>query len=172
VGHARKDNAKFCSFVCFSKSKTLVTGLSHPLYTRKPRNCEYCGKEVWVIPAKLQEFRFCSRQCLGSWVMSHCHRPTNPERIVAGALEALSIPFEAEYRIGRYSCDFALPQYHIVIEADGDYWHSLPKRKALDITKDKYLCEQGWRVFRFKECNIKSDLTKCLLRLTKYIKLI
>jgi len=35
-----------------------------------------------------------------------------------------------------YSCDFVIPQYHIVVEVDGDYWHSLPKRKQLDKIKD------------------------------------
>ena len=165
-----RSEAKYCSWECNSKSKTLITGLDHPLYTRQIRTCEWCGEERRVKPAKLHEFRFCSRQCQGAWLKSHCHSPTTPELSVANALDALNIYFDAEYRIGRYSCDFALPQYRLVIEADGDYWHSLPNQKATDIAKDKYLQAQGWQVLRFKECDIHSNLAGCLSRLSEYIE--
>jgi len=172
VNNPRRNTAHFCSRHCHNLYKKTITGLEHPLYTRQPRNCEWCGKEVWVKPAKLQEFRFCSRQCLGSWVSRHQHHPSAPEIIVSDALRELSFQFVSEYRIGRYSCDFVIPSHKIVIEVDGTYWHSKPKRKQLDKIKDDFLSKQGWVVIRFKEKDIYQNLTKCLIKLNKYIPLI
>jgi len=172
VHECETDRSKFCSRECSHKFKATITGTSHPLWKRQLRKCEWCGKEVWVKPAKLHEFRFCSRQCLGAWVSSNCQSPTKPELIVKDALQKLSIPFETEYRIGKYPCDFVLIQHHIVIEVDGDYWHSLPKRKKLDKIKDAYLQSQGWKVIRLKEMNIYHDLSKCLIKISKHIYLL
>lgn len=161
--------SKFCSRKCSHKYKKTVTGTSHPLWRRQLRKCEWCNKKVWIKPAKLHEFRFCSRQCLGAWTSANCQSPTKPEIIVNDALEKLKIAFKSEYRIGKYSCDFALPQFHIIIEVDGDYWHSSPKRKKLDKVKDIFLQEQGWKVIRFKEVDIYHNLSKCLVKISKQI---
>jgi len=134
--------------------------------------CEWCGKEAWVKPAKLHEFRFCSRSCQGSWVSRNTHSPTKPENIVVEALTKLRLPFNREYRVGRYQCDFVLLGYKLVIEVDGDYWHSLPKQKISDKRKDTYLTNNGWHILRFRECDIYKDLSKCLARINKYIPLI
>lgn len=169
---AREHTAHFCSRHCHNLHKKTVTGLNHPLYTRQPRKCEWCGKEVWVKPAKLWEFRFCSRACLGSWVCRHIHHPTTPEIIISNALKELRLLFETEYRIGTYSCDVVLPQYKVVIEIDGTYWHSLAKRRKLDKVKDLFLNQQGWIVLRFKEKDIYKNPSSCLIRLNKHIKLL
>jgi very-short-patch-repair endonuclease len=162
----------FCSRECANHYKSTITGTNHPLWKRQLRKCEWCDNEVWVKPAKLVEFRFCSRQCLGSWVRSHCHSPTKPELLIKNTLEKLSIPFEIEYRVGRYSCDFAIISKNLIIEVDGDYWHSSTKRKTLDKTKDAHLNSLGWTVIRLKESDIYHDLPKCLLKISKHYKLL
>lgn len=172
VSQYRKDSAKFCSRYCHNLFKKTIFGQSHSLFKRIAQNCEWCKKEVWVKPAKISEFRFCSRQCLGAYVYSHTHSPTLPEIVVAQALDHLGIKYEQEYRIGKYPCDFAIPQHSIVIEVDGSYWHSLPKRQKLDRVKDKYLRNLGWEVIRFKEHDIHRNLSKCLIKINKYIPLI
>ncbi len=172
VNNSRKSTAHFCSRHCHNLFKKTITGLAHPLYTRQPRECAWCGKQVWVKPAKLHEFRFCSRSCIGSWMCRHVHRPTTPELMVSSALTELGLPFESEYRIGKYSCDFALTRHGIVIEVDGTYWHSSHRVKKRDCIKDAFLSGQGWTVLRFKEKDIHQNLTKCLIRINKYVPLI
>jgi len=172
VHECEVNRSKFCSRICANKHKTAIKGTSHPLWKRQLCACEWCGKEVWVKPAKLQEFRFCSRQCLGAWTAVRNHKPTIPEQIIANMLTELQIPFDTEYRIGKYSCDFTLPQHYIVIEVDGDYWHSLPKQKRFDKVKDSYLQGQGWKVIRIKEMDIYHNLSKCLIKISKYISLL
>jgi very-short-patch-repair endonuclease len=167
----RSPDKHFCSHQCASQFKTTVRGIYHPLWKRQIRKCEWCGKEVWVKPAKLIEFRFCSRQCVGSWTSANCKSPTKPEVIVQDAFMKLKLDFKSQYRIGKYPCDFVLPKHHIVIEVDGDYWHSTNKRKKLDQTKDKTLQSEGWRIIRLKESDIYHNLPKCLIRVAKYISL-
>jgi len=135
-------------------------------------SCEWCGKEVWVKPAKVDEFRFCSRQCLGAWVTHHYRQPSSLELVFTKALTDFGIPFETEYRIGRYSCDIVLPDHRIVIELDGSYWHSLPKSKIFDNSKDIYLRQEGWEVIRFNESAVYTNLTNCLLKVKRSIALI
>lgn len=164
--------AKFCSQRCAGDHKATITGIHHPLFTRQVRTCQWCGKEVWVKTAKLSEFRFCSRACVGSWVKSHFHKPSSIEIVVAEALDKLQLNYQSEFRIGKYSCDFVLPDFRIAIECDGTYWHSLNKRKKLDKVKDNYLRTCGWQVIRLKESDIINDLSRCLIKLTRYCKLI
>ena len=65
-----------------------------------------------------------------------------------------------------YQCDFLIPDYNLVIECDGDYWHG--NRKVFpnpnewqlkqieeDKIRTKELEEQGFRVLRLWECDIK-----------------
>jgi very-short-patch-repair endonuclease len=172
VNNPRKSIAKCCSIECSNLYKKTINGTKHKLFKRVLKTCEWCGKEVYVKRAKLHEFRFCSRQCLGSWIARHIHRPTTPEIIVSKSLKELGLQFETEYKIGKYSCDFALLISKVVIEVDGTYWHSTTKRKRLDKAKDEFLSNLGWVVLRFKEKDIYQNLTKCLTRLNKHIRLI
>ena len=63
----------------------------------------------------------------------------------------LNIEFEEQYPIGQYIADVYILDSELVIEWDGDYWHSLKRNKERDIRKDKYLKRKGLRVLRFWE---------------------
>jgi len=75
------------------------------------------------------------------------------------------------------------PNFDIIIECDGDYWHTNPKiydykkldsrqRKNLqrDKFKNKYLRKKGWKVFRFFESDINGSAEKCVNGIAKEIK--
>jgi very-short-patch-repair endonuclease len=98
-------------------------------------------------------------------------------------LQENNIVFEFQYQIGRFVCDFAIPNLKIVIECDGDYWHSNPliynldsldnrqiKKLELDKRKDLYLLENGWEILRFYETDIKRDIKECISIIKKKIK--
>lgn len=67
---------------------------------------------------------------------------TSIELKVKKQLEENNISFKYQmYKFDRknkcgYIFDFYLPKYKMVIECDGDYWHSLPKMKIRDKRKD------------------------------------
>jgi very-short-patch-repair endonuclease len=58
--------------------------------------------------------------------------------------------------------DFYLPEFDIVIECDGDYWHSLPEKKEKDYIRNERLKKLGYIVLRFLGSEIKKNLKKCL----------
>jgi len=89
------------------------------------------------------------------------------ERAMAEALTANGIPFDAEVRIdtpwgSMFLCDFVVRGAMIVIECDGDYWHSLPNTQRRDRRKNAYLRHVGYTVLRFWERDIKADLPGCI----------
>lgn len=57
--------------------------------------------------------------------------------------------------------DFLLPN-RIIIQADGDYWHSRKINKGKDIAQDTVLYFKGYKVFRFSETEINKSVKKCI----------
>lgn len=78
------------------------------------------------------------------------------------ALKETGINAISQYAYGPYVLDFVIPNRRIVIECDGDYWHSLPEVKERDTRKDRYLHHHKWTVLRFTEYQINHDLANCL----------
>jgi len=54
-------------------------------------------------------------------------------------LDDLGIKYINEYVIGPWSFDCFIPENNILIEVQGDYWHSLPKAIRLDKSKSTYI---------------------------------
>lgn len=82
---------------------------------------------------------------------------TSIELIVEGILKILDEPYEAQKQLGPYIVDFYLPNRNLVIECDGDYWHSLPEVKRRDKQKDLWLHKRGYRVTRLREYELRQD---------------
>ena len=81
-------------------------------------------------------------------------RPSSLLVIVASVLDALDIAYETQTRIGRYYVDFFVPGKRLVIECDGDYWHS--QRIEHDGKRDAFLRGQGYGVLRLSERSIRA----------------
>jgi very-short-patch-repair endonuclease len=94
------------------------------------------------------------------------------EKIVAGLLAAIGIEFSSQARIRGYSGvpDFLLVNYSIVIEVDGEYWHSMPGVLEKDKKKDRRLRTLGYSVLHFTEKDIKRRLNLVERKLMKKIK--
>lgn len=57
--------------------------------------------------------------------------------------------------------DIAIPDKKIAIFCDGDYWHNLPTYKKRDRRINLGLIKGGWKVFRFWENEINSNVDNC-----------
>lgn len=53
--------------------------------------------------------------------------------------------------------DFVLPEYNLVIEADGDYWHSIAKNIERDKRKDEYCKLHGIGIIHIKGSKINDE---------------
>jgi len=96
-------------------------------------------------------------------------KATNIENQFRYALLRKGLNFIEQANIGPWSCDFFLPEHKLVIEADGEYWHSIPKTMMKDRRKDLWLRSHGYSVLHFEGKKISSDPDGCI---TKVIQLI
>jgi very-short-patch-repair endonuclease len=83
------------------------------------------------------------------------------ERMIMEELEALHIAYEYEKYLLGYFPDFVIFE-NIIIEADGNYWHSKSKVQERDAKKDETLTAAGYHVFRLKEDWINNDPESCV----------
>ncbi|MBN2270277.1 MAG: DUF559 domain-containing protein [Sedimentisphaerales bacterium] len=92
-------------------------------------------------------------------------RETAIEAKVYQELERRGVTFVKQQVIdGLWVVDALIPGARMVIECDGEYWHSLPEMIVRDQKKDNYLKSRGYKVFRFPEAAIHSDVKGCVQR--------
>lgn len=100
---------------------------------------------------------------------------TQIENIVASLLKTLGIEFTQEFLIQakkyseydklyfRHVYDFYLPEFNLLVECDGEYWHNSIQAKLRD-TKCSYVANaEGYRIVRLSETFIKSLTSSELL---------
>lgn len=64
-------------------------------------------------------------------------------------LDNNDIQYEHELPCGKYFIDLAIKSGNIALEIDGKQ-HEYADRKESDEKKDKYLIDNGWKVYRIK----------------------
>lgn len=79
-------------------------------------------------------------------------------------LDTLGIQYEQQKPIGIYTADFFLPEYNLVLEIYGCYWHacptcgySYPKKTGYDDRRAKYIQACGYSLFILWEHDLKND---------------
>lgn len=91
------------------------------------------------------------------------NKRTDIEIKIADQLLKYNIQFEEQ--IGIFSeefqrtfiFDFVLPEYNLIIEADGDYWHSIDKNIERDKQKDEYCKSREIEIIHIKGSIIKDE---------------
>ena len=84
---------------------------------------------------------------------------TGPEKIIYNYLLKLGVRFEFQYHMLDVAStafpediwipDFQLPDYNILIEVYGYYWHSIPQRREGDQYKKVYWLNAGYTVYEY-----------------------
>ena len=78
----------------------------------------------------------------------------------------LGIHFRRQHVIGIYIADFVSLKNHLVIEIDGEY-HLNPEQQESDRIRTAYLEQQGFRVIRFSNSQVLTDLEKVMSKIIK-----
>jgi DNA mismatch endonuclease (patch repair protein) len=86
---------------------------------------------------------------------------TSIEQLLESEISLRHLPLRHNKRVLNMVPDFSNEQYHIVVYADGDYWHTLPKIAERDRKQEEILEENGYKVMRFWEHEIKSNRQRC-----------
>lgn len=127
--------------------------------------CKICSKKIVVHEAvvKLGRKKFCSASCRSIDVMrTFPNKETLIEKIFEAGLKQLGISYQKQIPLlGMTIVDFLLPD-KVVVYCDGDYWHRKPGIPERDSMINKKLKDNGYKVYRFWEKDIHSDIHKCL----------
>ncbi len=78
----------------------------------------------------------------------------------------LGIHFRRQHVIGIYIADFVSLKNHLVIEIDGEY-HLTPEQQESDRIRTIYLEQQGFRVIRFTNSQVLTDIDSVMSRIIK-----
>ncbi len=76
--------------------------------------------------------------------------------------------FTPQVKIGQYRVDFILDNIpgvdllKMVIELDGQNFHSTPEQRNYDTERDRYLLRRGWQVVRFTGSQINGNCGACV----------
>jgi len=80
---------------------------------------------------------------------------TKPERRFKQFLDTIGVTYIQNYPVFRikhsYPVDFFLPEYNLVIEVDGTYWHNFPCYTEKDLIREEELMREGYAVYRIWE---------------------
>lgn len=95
---------------------------------------------------------------------------TLPSRRFEEILRQYDIPYIKEYVLSSWSFDFYLTKHNILVEVDGDYFHSNPKiypsgpktktqkiNHYRDIQKNRFCYQNNYKLVRFWESDILGD---------------
>lgn len=114
----KKRGKYFCSHQCAATARMVDND----------RPCKTCGvslRDVWKKKGarkggwSLTRSRmFCSFRCWRRY-----NGETSIERVVREYLAAHNVAYVQREQIGRYEVDFILPQFGVIVECDGTYWH-------------------------------------------------
>lgn len=96
------------------------------------------------------------------------------EKKIQYALNEKKIQFSTHYQFYNEDCetriDIVILQQKIAIYCDGEYWHNLPSYKLRDKRINFGLQKAGWKVIRFWEREINSNVSECVNRIMEAIK--
>lgn len=100
---------------------------------------------------------------LKAFAAKHRAFPTEAEATIWNYIKAsqLGLRYRPQHIIGDYIADFACIPIKLIIEIDGLY-HSLPQQQISDEQRTSWLEKRGWKVIRFTNEEIFSNLDSVL----------
>lgn len=102
----------------------------------------------------------------GNWMQD-----TKIELKVKEFLDTLNITYYHPYSFYyKYLVDFAYPDLKLIIECDGDYWHTKDQKVIdKDIEENEFIEEKGWKILRLWESDINIDFEECKKKIMDFV---
>jgi very-short-patch-repair endonuclease len=96
---------------------------------------------------------------------------TSIERLLHDEFKKRRLKFEMHKTMfRRWQPDFVFEQARLIVQADGDYWHSLPDRMESDHAFNAVASSEGWSVWRFGEREIKMHAPVCARAVARFVR--
>jgi len=177
----QSDDLRFCSINCQHEwQKTIHTGKKHPSYKHdipgelREKVCPVCGKTFRVKPSHFDKRVTCSKECINFSF-------TEPRKTIYSILEECGVSYIPEKRIRNYYVDAFLKETNLIIEANGDFWHTHPllendkrirgweKNVLHEAKRNKYLTNKGYKILYIWESDIKESRELCYKLIKHFI---
>ena len=138
-----------------------VTG-SYDLELRRTRSED--NKRVWANMSKQERVARFSPGLRKAQINSQKKNISSIELKMKDELDRLEVKYIHQKPIanGKFILDFYLPEHRLVIECNGDYWHSLPDRIERDKNLRRYVERKGRDIVFIWEHEINEDSEKVL----------
>jgi DNA mismatch endonuclease (patch repair protein) len=126
-------------------------------------------QDYWDKMSKEERTEACKKW----FTAAHNVNISSVEKAIYKELNSLNIYFISHYQIYVMWVDVYVPKYNLVIEVDGCYWHGCKKcgfdderakeARKKDRQRDYHLKNEGYKIVRIKEHDIKKDARKALV---------
>lgn len=159
--HRLKDK-NFCSNECWNKYQskdsyeTYICKFCLNSFTRRKRkNTTYCS-----LKCQNKDTSFLSKRGIIGMASQLNKKGLNKlETKGSEILNDLGINHEVQVQLfEKFIVDVLIRDLKIIIQWDGEYWHSKPKRKNLDVSQDNYLSKCGYKIIRITDKEIKDNI--------------
>jgi very-short-patch-repair endonuclease len=170
-------NDNFCNFKCHNEYQ----GINKVEYT-----CKICGKKFKWSKSRITiaNPKYCSQKCVNldtdfiksraikANIVQQNKQGLNKLEIKGGEiLKDIGVSFKEQVLMfNKFLVDVLIENKKLIIQWDGVYWHSKPRRKQLDISQDAYFKKCGYNVIRITDEQIKNgeddvyDIIKTAIR--------
>lgn len=95
--------------------------------------------------------------CYITWRANNWDYVSKVEQEFVDLLKGYGLVFVHQAKVNKFWVDLLFEKQKVIVEFDGDYWHSTPKAKRNDKYRDKVLTSLGYRVVRIPEYLFRSD---------------
>ena len=165
---AIQENRIFCSKTCYGKHswtndevrEKRIDGIKNTSYFKSEThlfNLRIANKKRKFTPECREKIRQARLR------QKFPRRMTSIEKALYNEFVKHGLIFEMHKSMfNRWQPDFVFNEQRIIVQADGDYWHSFDSRKKSDAEFDRTAQADGWTVLRFTETKINNDLSACI----------
>ena len=89
--------------------------------------------------------------------LGQINKQSKAEKMLQDALDIVNIEYITQYKENKWKFDFFIEKYNLVIEVDGEYWHSIDKVKERDLRKNIYCFNKGYNILRFPSSKVEKN---------------
>jgi very-short-patch-repair endonuclease len=129
----------------------------------------HCNGEAWAIDA-LKNAK------IANSVRISVAAKTDIELILGDYFYINNIKYIRQHRIlpkehnDSHCYDFYIPAMKLLVEADGDYWHSSEEQKKKDVRHNKTAKDNGYKIIRYFGSDIHKNPCKIIQEIIEYGK--
>lgn len=167
----------FCSTECANK----YSGRNKLKFT-----CKICGERFYWSKSRIKDNNpiYCNWNCRvkdkehifknaikGNVAQQNKKGLNKLELVGQKILKDIDVDFQEQVLMfNKFLVDVLIPSKNIIIQWDGEYWHTKPKRVLLDKSQDAYLKKCGYKVLRITDREIKNNIRQVYANITRTIQ--